>query len=690
MRGSQVLKVVLWKMSYEPKNILITGGAGFIASHVAEHLFFKYPKYKIVILDRLDYCANTKNFESMAGKPNFKFVKGDIKSPDLMHYVIKQEEIDTVMHFAAQTHVDLSFGNSVTFTDDNVLGTHRILEVLKENKNQVLRYIHVSTDEVYGENASYSDEADMKVEATSPLDPTNPYAASKAAAEMMVKSYHRSYGLPVLVTRGNNVYGPRQYPEKLIPKMIMMLQRNKKLTVHGDGVSKRSYLHVKDVAAAFDIVLHKGVTGSTYNIGTAEEHSVIDIVKQIIRMMKPDVEPEKMIEHVRNRPFNDMRYFLDLRQLESLGWKETIKFDEGLKQTVDWFSVHGASFWDCCDLDSVLVAHPVPLVVPALVDSQASSGQPPAKKAKKVKFLVFGKTGWIGGMIGNLLTQKGFAWEWANSRLQDRESVERELLHSGCTHVMNAAGVTGRPNVDWCETHRQETIRVNVIGTLTLADLCAMHGIHMTNFATGCIFHYDQSKPEKVERDASLVAKDASKTFSEEDHPNFTSSFYSETKGYVENMLREFEHVLTLRVRMPIDGDVLCNKRNFIYKISHYNKVVNIPNSMTVLPELLPYAVEMALRRLTGIYNFCNPGAISHNQVLELYRDYIDPDFKWANFTIEEQAKVITAARSNNELSPHKMWKEFPGMLPIRESLIEYVFKPLQTEKSKAKIGVKK
>eukprot|EP00913_Durusdinium_trenchii_P007497 g7046.t1 len=163
----------------------------------------------------------------------------------------------------------------------------------------------------------------------------------------------------------------------------------------------------------------------------------------------------------------------------------------------------------------------------------------------------------------------------------------------------------------------------------------------------GCIFHYDQSKPEKVERDASLVAKDASKTFSEEDHPNFTGSFYSETKGYVENMLREFEHVLTLRVRMPIDGDVLCNKRNFIYKISHYNKVVNIPNSMTVLPELLPYAVEMALRRLTGIYNFCNPGAISHNQ-------------------------------------------EFPGMLPIRESLIEYVFKPLQTEKSKAKIGVKK
>lgn len=680
------------KVVYEPRNILVTGGAGFIASHVAEHLFFTYPKYKIVILDRLDYCSNTKNFDSMQGKPNFKFVKGDIKSPDLLHYIIQQEDIDTVMHFAAQTHVDLSFGNSVTFTDDNVLGTHRILEVLKEMKHQVKRYIHVSTDEVYGENASYHDEGDMKVEATSPLDPTNPYAASKAAAEMMVKSYHRSYGLPVLVTRGNNVYGPRQYPEKLIPKMIMMLKRNKKLTVHGDGLSKRSYLHVKDVAAAFDIILHKGVTGSTYNIGTSEEHSVIDIVKQIVTMMKPDVEPEKMIEHVRNRPFNDMRYFLDLKQLELLGWKETIKFDEGLKQTVDWFTVHGQSFWADCDTDSVLVAHPVPiprLETPGIEQQSSSHAEPPAKKAKKVKFLVFGRTGWIGGMIGDLLTQKGFAWEWASSRLQDRESVERELLHSGCTHVMNAAGLTGRPNVDWCETHRQETIRVNVIGTLTLADLCAVHGIHMTNFATGCIFHYDEKKPEKIERHDSLVAKDPSLTFSEEDRPNFTGSFYSETKGYVENMLREFDHVLTLRVRMPIDGDILTNKRNFIYKIAHYNKVVNIPNSMTVLPELLPYAVEMGLRRLVGVYNFCNPGAISHNQVLELYRDYIDPDFKWGNFTVEEQAKVITAARSNNELSPHKMWKEFPGMLPIRDSLIQYVFKPAQTDKSKARGTVK-
>jgi dTDP-4-dehydrorhamnose reductase len=240
--------------------------------------------------------------------------------------------------------------------------------------------------------------------------------------------------------------------------------------------------------------------------------------------------------------------------------------------------------------------------------------------------------------------------------------------------------------VDWCETHKVETIRANVIGTLTLVDVAQTLGVHVTNFATGCIFHYDDAigKPENVPRDENLVFKTGKETvFTEEDQANFTGSYYSLTKGYVENMLRSYDNVLTLRVRMPIDADIVNNKRNFIYKIAHYNKVVNIPNSMTVLDELLPYSIELAIRGRTGIMNFTNPGAISHSQVLELYREYMDPDFKWQTFTLEEQAKVITAARSNNELDSAKLWKEFPEMRPIRQSLIEFVFKPSQTEKSK-------
>ncbi|QHO47714.1 Bifunctional dTDP-4-dehydrorhamnose 3,5-epimerase/dTDP-4-dehydrorhamnose reductase [Arachis hypogaea] len=232
------------------------------------------------------------------------------------------------------------------------------------------------------------------------------------------------------------------------------------------------------------------------------------------------------------------------------------------------------------------------------------------------------------------------------------------------THVLNAAGVTGRPNVDWCESHKVETIRTNVVGTLNLADVCNEKGLYMMNFATGCIFEYDKDHPL-----GSGIG------FKEEDKPNFIGSFYSKTKAMVEDLLKNYENVCTLRVRMPISSD-LSNPRNFITKISRYNKVVDIPNSMTVLDELLPISIEMAKRNLKGIWNFTNPGVISHNQILELYRDYIDPNFKWQNFNLEEQAKVIVAPRSNNEMDASKLKKEFPDMLNIRDSIIKYVFEP--------------
>lgn len=664
---------------YTPKCILITGGAGFIASHVAQLLHAKYSAYKIVVLDCLDYCASTKNLTNLMSSPRFKFVKGNIKSADLVRHIVVSEGVDTIMHFAAQTHVDHSFGNSTTFTDTNIVGTHTLLEVAWSHKDLIKRFIHVSTDEVYGENESYSEAMDKKHEKVSALDPTNPYAASKAGAEMLVKSYGHSYDLPYIITRGNNVYGPRQFPEKLIPKLVMMLlTSNKKLTVHGAGTSKRSYLHCDDVASAFECILHKGIRKTTYNIGTSEEHTVISIAHKIIKLLKPGVDPESLIEHVRDRVFNDSRYHLDMSSLHSLGWKQTIPFDAGLKQTVDWYKAEGASFWVPARLSSVLVAHPLPPSAgePA-IDAMEEAVAPPQKKRRTgPHFLIFGRTGWIGGMLGEILQKKGFSWEYANSRMQARESLEAEIVQSGCTHVLNAAGLTGRPNVDWCEDHKVETIRVNVVGTLTLADVCQAHGVHMTNFATGCIFHYDDARPMELPRDKNLVAKEESKTFTEEDRANFAGSYYSETKGYVENMLRAYDNVCTLRVRMPIDADVTGNKRNFIYKIAHYDRIVNIPNSMTVLPELLPYAVELALRKRAGIYNFCNPGAISHNQCLELYKEYIDPKCTWKNFTIEEQAQVIRAGRSNNELSPVKLWKEFPEMRPIRDSLVEFVFKP--------------
>ncbi|KAL9438645.1 hypothetical protein AB3S75_024337 [Citrus x aurantiifolia] len=284
--------------------------------------------------------------------------------------------------------------------------------------------------------------------------------------------------------------------------------------------------------------------------------------------------------------------------------------------------------------------------------------------SKPLKFLIYGRTGWIGGLLGKLCQAQSIDFTYGSGRLENRASLEADIAAVKPTHVFNAAGVTGRPNVDWCESHKVETIRTNVVGTLTLADVCRDKGLILINYATGCIFEYDSGHPL-----GSGIG------FKEEDTPNFVGSFYSKTKAMVEELLKNFENVCTLRVRMPISSD-LSNPRNFITKITRYEKVVNIPNSMTILDELLPISIEMAKRNLTGIWNFTNPGVVSHNEILEMYRQYIDPNFTWKNFTLEEQAKVIVAPRSNNELDASKLKMEFPELLSIKESLIKYVFEP--------------
>ncbi|XP_004244296.2 trifunctional UDP-glucose 4,6-dehydratase/UDP-4-keto-6-deoxy-D-glucose 3,5-epimerase/UDP-4-keto-L-rhamnose-reductase RHM1 [Solanum lycopersicum] len=666
--------------NYTPKNILITGAAGFIASHVANRLVRSYPDYNIVVLDKLDYCSNLKNLSPSRSSPNFKFVKGDIGSADLVNYLLITENIDTIMHFAAQTHVDNSFGNSFEFTKNNIYGTHVLLEACKVT-GQIRRFIHVSTDEVYGET---DEDAVVGNHEASQLLPTNPYSATKAGAEMLVMAYARSYGLPVITTRGNNVYGPNQFPEKLIPKFILLALNGKPLPIHGDGSNVRSYLYCEDVAEAFEVVLHRGDVGHVYNIGTKKERRVIDVAKDISNLFNKD--PDTSIQFVENRPFNDQRYFLDDQKLKNLGWSEKTTWEEGLKKTMEWY-VNNPDWWG--DVSGALLPHPRMLMMPGGVERNSDGAEKddsgsseisgntklngmvvPASKISNspsrspYKFLIYGRTGWIGGLLSKLCEKQGIPYEYGKGRLEDRSQLLSDIHAVKPTHVFNAAGVTGRPNVDWCESHKTETIRTNVAGTLNLADVCKENGLLMVNFATGCIFEYDAAHPE-----GSGIG------FKEEDTPNFTGSFYSKTKAMVEELLKEYPNVCTLRVRMPISSD-LNNPRNFITKISRYNKVVNIPNSMTILDELLPISIEMAKRNLTGIWNFTNPGVVSHNEILEMYKKYINPEFKWSNFTLEEQAKVIVAPRSNNEMDASKLKKEFPELLSIKESLIKNVFEP--------------
>lgn len=285
-------------------------------------------------------------------------------------------------------------------------------------------------------------------------------------------------------------------------------------------------------------------------------------------------------------------------------------------------------------------------------------------------YLLFGKTGWIGGKLIDLLKEQGKTYHLAESRTYDRESVIAEIEKIKPTHVLNAAGVTGRPNVDWCEDHRDETIRSNVLGTLTIADVCAIKGIHHLLYATGCIFEYD----------ADHVI--GGKGFLEDDVPNFHGSFYSHTKALCEDLLRNYPTTCTLRVRMPISDDL--SHRNFVTKIVKYDKVVNIPNSMTVLTDLLPVSLIMSERKLTGIYNFCNPGAISHNEVLDLYKKHVDPTYTYSNFSLEEQAKILKAGRSNNTLDHAKLTSALPDIhIPDIKTSMELVMQRMKVNLEK-------
>jgi len=336
---------------YTPKNVLITGGAGFIASHVVIRLAKNHPEYNIVNFDCLDYCSCIANLEEVASLPNYKFVKGDITSSDLVSYVLKAEKIDTIMHFAAQTHVDNSFGNSFQFTHNNIYGTHVLLESAKQC-DTLKRFIHVSTDEVYGEGEDFETDP-MKEEHI--LEPTNPYAATKAGAEFLVKSYHRSFALPCIITRGNNVYGPHQYPEKLIPKFTNQLLRGRPVTLHGDGSNTRNFLFVEDVARAFDIILHKGKVGDIYNIGGDNELPNLDVAKEIIRALGMEDQMDSLITFVPDRAFNDLRYTINSSKLHALGWTEDTKWEDGLKRTVEWYKAHTSRYGN---IDQALVAHP--------------------------------------------------------------------------------------------------------------------------------------------------------------------------------------------------------------------------------------------------------------------------------------------------------------------------------------------
>ncbi|KAJ2995151.1 hypothetical protein HDV02_001036 [Globomyces sp. JEL0801] len=333
------------------KNILITGGAGFIASYVTRHFTIQYPEYNVICYDKLDYCATKNNINCLNSYPNFKFINGDITDANTTLQIMKNNKIDTIFHFAAQSHVDLSFGNSYAFTHNNVFGTHVLLECSLQANIQ--RFIHVSTDEVYGESGDQENE----LLESSILSPTNPYAATKAAAEMLVNAYYKSFKLPIIIIRSNNIFGPHQFPEKIIPKFICLLHRKQKCMLHGDGSPKRRYLFAGDATDAFDTIFHKGVNGEIYNVGSVDEFTNKQLCLFLLDSFGiQSSDFNQWVEFTKDRPFNDMRYAINYDKLTQLGWNQKTKFSDGLSITVDWYRHFGESWWG--DITFCLSAFP--------------------------------------------------------------------------------------------------------------------------------------------------------------------------------------------------------------------------------------------------------------------------------------------------------------------------------------------
>ena len=315
--------------------LLVTGGAGFIGSNFIHYLLDKYPDYHIFNYDKLTYAGNLENLASIQEFKNYTFIKGDILNQELLEYVVNTYAVDVIVNFAAESHVDRSIKNSNEFVTTNILGTQTLLDVAR---NHALRFIQISTDEVYGSlgPTGYFTE-------NTPLAPNSPYSASKASADFMVRSYHETFGLNINITRCSNNYGPFQYPEKLIPLMIINALNGNPLPIYGDGQNIRDWLHVKDHCSAIDLVLHKGKLGEVYNIGGHNERANIEIVEHILETIGVS---KKLLTFVPDRLGHDYRYAIDSKKIQNeLGWKPIYSFEEGIKETISWYQTH-QDWWE--------------------------------------------------------------------------------------------------------------------------------------------------------------------------------------------------------------------------------------------------------------------------------------------------------------------------------------------------------
>ncbi|KAI6217546.1 NAD(P)-bd-dom domain-containing protein [Aphelenchoides besseyi] len=622
-------------MNKTPKNLLITGGCGFIGANFVNFAFNYWPESKIVNLDKLILNSDVNYVSEEVRKSNrYTLILADIRNVDVVGNLLRTHQIDTVIHFAADCTSTRCYSDPCEATRNNVLSFIDFLTTVTQY-GKVKRFVHISTDEVYGDS-ELGDEERPKTE-DEPLRPGNPYAATKIAGEHYARFFQQAHGLPLVMLRINNIYGPNQWDVKLVPKFIKVAKNKEKFTVQGTGEQLRSWLYVDDASRGVCLATENGRLGEVYNLGTYYEKNVIELAHAVQAEVDKQLNrPPAAVEFISipDRPYNDLRYLIDItKAAKELNWQPEISFDDGKA----WLS--------------------------RVVKSALNEHQP-----VKMRVIIYGGGGWIGQQFQKEFRKRQIPFELAESRVGrvNDEQVEDELNQLCGTHVLCCTGRThggGIKTIEYLEGGPEKTfenVRDNFYCPIRLATISRKLGLHYTYVGTGYLFAYD--------KDHTVGGQG----FKENDLPTFFGNSYSVVKGFTDRMINalDWPELINARITLPLTFE-LDEERNLLTKILKYNQIFDLPVSITILPDCIPALIELMEKRVGGPLNLVNPGPISLHEILQIYKKIVDPQLlDYSVITPEsEKGRQIMATKGNCALDTKRLQELSPKIKTAHESL---------------------